>query len=90
MAKPDLERERGQGRKYAAAWKRMLERGVKPVVISRSANPEAWSKWRNFYRLNALAFHLEIMNSLNGKTVPCLDPFDMEPLETVQTDRRAG
>jgi hypothetical protein len=78
IAKGDpFHRSRAQGARYAKAVNEMLANGAKPLLITRVADPATWLRWREWYSLNGLEFHMALMDEQGKKTVPCVDPFQV-------------
>jgi hypothetical protein len=78
IAKGDpFARSRAQGARYAKAVNTMMAQGAKPLLISKIDDPATWLRWREWYRLHDLDFHIALMDDQGKKTVPCLDPFDV-------------
>lgn len=78
VAKGDpFARSRAQGKRYAQAFETMMAQGRKPILISKVDDPETWLRWREWYSIHGLDFHLALMDEHGKKTVPCVDPFEV-------------
>lgn len=78
VAKRDpFARSRAQGARYSKAVNQMLAKGAKPLLISKIDDPATWLRWREWYSLHGLDFHMALMDEHGKKTVPCLDPFEV-------------
>lgn len=88
LSKPDFTATRIAGNRYFARWNEMRAQGVKPFILSRSAQPNEWQAWKSFYRARGLWALVDMMeDGRSDKCVPCLDPADFEPIMFVD-DRR--
>jgi len=63
IAKGDpFHRSREQGKRYAKAVNEMLAQGAKPLLISKIDDGATWLRWREWYVLNGLDFHVALMD----------------------------
>lgn len=72
-----IERQRTAGRSYSERWKSFIDKGHKPVILTRSQHPEYWTGWLSWFQANDCVVQVELMrDGRREMTVPCLDPRD--------------
>lgn len=75
-------------RRYADRWRELRDIGHKPVILSRRANPDQWTKWRAYFRDHGLLASLDLMSDGRSEiTVPTLDPFTFDHPEPLPVRR---
>lgn len=77
-SRPNFEAQKRAAHAYAERCRQLMDAGLKPVVISKQAEPTHWRDWRNFYRNAGLFASLDLMDQNQTKTVPTRSPFEFE------------